>query len=432
MSRHARLAGGLLLAAPLLYLAWRGLASPLPPPPPDCELLRPATVAASEAPPPTLAEFDRNLALLEERLAGAPSLRQEAANRRLQRFQALRDLADLEAAQAHNDALLAAQPADRTAVARGAALALAQHDFRAALTAARAAESAALEYDALNELGEARAARERLAALPARGLGPLLRHAAAADARGDGEAAATHFDAAIQYARNNSLHPLSLAGLLAHRATLALHAGEPAAACAGYAEALALHPGQVTALEWLSRWAWHRGEVELTRALIGRAVALDPHSHGFAQLQAQYAQAAGDAAAAAAAQARAAALRERFPNWYRLEAAQELAAAGEAAAARELLAAEAQRRQGAEYWTAVLNVERALGALDKAAAALQRLQQHTVLHPPLALAAWRLARAEGDSAAAERLGLAAAEGRIELDPADWAELAAWIESPPDR
>ena len=55
-----------------------------------------------------------------------------------------------------------------------------------------------------------------------------------------------------------------------------------------------------------------------------------------------------------------------------------------------------------------------------------------VLHPPLALAAWRLALAEGDAAAAERLGLAAAEGRIELDPADWAELAAWIESPPDR
>ncbi|MEN8719688.1 MAG: hypothetical protein ABF296_05440 [Oceanococcaceae bacterium] len=434
--KSAVVAAGIVGMA-VVILVWVGLrAGPssleLAPIPAACALLDESTLAASQRPPPTQADYDHTLAVLERNIAaGGTMFINEAATRRLQRFQALRDVDDLQRAEELTTQQLEANTGDPAARARRAAIRIARHDFTGALDDAQASGAVVLEVDALEELGRFDEARARLAQLPEAGMSALLRHARAADNAGESERAATLLDAAIQEARYTSLPSTALAGLLAQRGTLALHNGDFSGACAAYTEALNLHPGQISTLEWLGRWAWHAGQPMLAWRFVQRAAELDPQNAGLQQLLVEIAddarmrESAPDIAAVVT-QARQAVgqLTQRWPDWYRLMQAENLASAGEVARAQALVAEERERRQGREWLAAAVHVHTESGDFAAAEGALQALQNNGVLHPPVLYRAWRYYRARGMSEAAEAAAVALAEGRIELSPDEWRNLAS--------
>lgn len=386
---------------------------------PSCELLDHSTVAASLQPPASLAEFDALLVTMESKARAHPVMprfRHEAATRRLQRFQALRQLSDLAAAEQHNAILLQQHPADRLALARQAALKISRHDFRSALGLAQQAGSPLLQHDALEELGEFEQANAMLADLSANGLAWHVRQARLADNQGDSDTASQQLQLAIDDARRASTHPLLMAGLLAQQATLALHNGHYQQACDGYTEVLKYNPQHVASLAWLGRWAWYAEKQDLARAFLQRALALDSFSVEIPLLLAQMQpQATQRDQLMQLARERA----TQWPQWHRLRTARELADQGQAAPALELLAEEARQRQGREYLAAALQINTQLTQLPTAAAALEQLRQQGVLHPPLAMLAWEFWQAQGQADKAAAYADTLRQGRVELSPDQW-------------
>lgn len=427
------LLAGLVLFA-LLRLADRPSALSAEAMPANCALLDEATIAASFEPPSTKADYDRTLAVLERKIdaggAGAMFLT-EAANRRFQRFQNLRDVADLTRAEELTERQLASDPEMPSALSRRAALRGARHDFAGALADAEQAGTILQQIDALDELGMFDKALALLESVPPKGLGALLRHARAADNSGDADRAAELLEAGIQDARYGSLSFMSLAGLLAQRATLALHNGDYESACGAYTEALSLHPGQVSTLEWLGRWAWFAQKQELAYRFINRAAELDPQNATLRSVAAEMAavlhhskpSAPGTwAAAHDAHREEAKRLEAQWPDWYRLNTAERMAQAGEQEAALALLEQERDRRQGREWLASALAIYTEIGDFSSAAEMLNRLQSAGVLHPPVLYRAWEYYRASGEKAAARKAAEELIGGRVELDPAQWSRL----------
>jgi tetratricopeptide (TPR) repeat protein len=395
------------------------------------EVLREALASQVPARPTLSDEIDHFEARLTARGEEALS-RSHLVGAYLARFKAYGARADLEAAARHLDALTSSGLSDREASAARSALHLARHEFKGALTDARAASEGAPWSDAVNAYrlfdalwaaGEFERARDVLERpLDTTAVAFLSREARVFDRLGGVTQARDVFRGIVERVEAYA-EPASVRGwALVEAGNFELHSGDPAAAVRRYRAALRVLPGSPAALEGLANVAYGVDRDPVVAAQLYRK-ALEHGAHlDLMPLLATVERERGEVGAAVRIEAAfkaevlGDALNER---WFRRPLALMLAGdAGTVCRAVALARADLEERRDPGALATLAWALYGAGDLRAAAALASEATRVGAAEPAVAYQAGVIALAQGDRRGGRNLLRAALEGEAELATAE--------------